>query len=122
MSDEHSYQTVDSLKCRNLYPWLKVILPFLFVYPLTRSYIHRLCEEINDTLQEAEQVSIADLSKKFGLPIDFLVEVRAYIVAVNAMVALWTRAFLILRGLLTSVFQAWNEAPVLLTFGSCGIG
>jgi len=119
MSDEHSYQTVDSLKCRNLYPWLKIIIPFLFIYPPTRSYIHRLCEEINDTLQEAEQVSIADLSKKFGLPIDFLVEVQACIVA---LVALWTRASWILRGLLTSVFQAWNEAPVLLTFGSCGIG
>ena len=41
----------------------------------SRSYIDRLCEEINDTLQEAGQVSIADLSRNLGLPTDFLLEV-----------------------------------------------
>ena len=37
--------------------------------------MQRLCREINDTVQEAGQVSVADLSKNFGLPNKFLVEV-----------------------------------------------
>ena len=37
-----------------------------------------LCEEVNDTLQEVGQMSIATLSKNFGLPNDFLVEVCMY--------------------------------------------
>ena len=41
-----------------------------------RSYMNRLCEELNDTLQEVGQLSVATLSKNFGLPNDFLVEVR----------------------------------------------
>ena len=38
--------------------------------------MHRLCDEINDTLQEVGQMTIADLSKDFGLPMDFVLEVR----------------------------------------------
>lgn len=40
-----------------------------------RSYIKAMCEEINDTLQEVGQIAVADLSKNFGLPNDFLMEV-----------------------------------------------
>ena len=42
---------------------------------LFRSYIDALCEEVNETLQEVGQVAISDLSKNFGLPNDFLIEV-----------------------------------------------
>ena len=42
---------------------------------LFRSYIDALCEEINDTLQEAGQMMVADLSKNFALPNSFLVQV-----------------------------------------------
>lgn len=42
----------------------------------SRSYMKRLCEEINDIIQEAGQASIADLSRNFGLPINFLTEVQ----------------------------------------------
>ena len=34
-----------------------------------------MCEEINDTLQEVGQMIVADISKNFGLPNDFLMEV-----------------------------------------------
>ena len=37
--------------------------------------MQRLCEEINDTVQESGQVSVAELSKNLGLPNSFLVEV-----------------------------------------------
>ena len=37
--------------------------------------MQRLCEEINDMVQEAGQVSLADLSRNFNLPINILVEV-----------------------------------------------
>ena len=35
-----------------------------------------LCEEINDTIQEAGHASVADLSRNFGLPMNFLIEVQ----------------------------------------------
>ena len=43
-----------------------------------REYLDRVAEEINETLQESGQVLIGELSKSFGLPADFLLEVRRY--------------------------------------------
>ncbi|XP_057308369.1 E3 UFM1-protein ligase 1 homolog isoform X1 [Hydractinia symbiolongicarpus] len=39
---------------------------------LDRDYLDRTAEEINEALQEAGQVAIADLAKTFNLPIEFL--------------------------------------------------
>lgn len=38
-------------------------------------YIDALCEEINDSLQENGQMSVADISKSFALSNTFLLEV-----------------------------------------------
>ena len=43
---------------------------------LNRSYLDQLAEEVNDTLQESGQVLMAELSRNFGLPLKFLVEVH----------------------------------------------
>ena len=51
-----------------------ILLCCLFVF-LYRSYVSALCEEVNETLQEVGQVAIADLSRNFGLPNNFLMEV-----------------------------------------------
>lgn len=40
-----------------------------------RDYIERLAEEINDKLQEQGQITIAELTKQYDLPADFLSEV-----------------------------------------------
>ena len=48
---------------------------------LDRVYVDSLCEEINDSLQENGQISVADISKSFALPNSFLLEVRTYIVS-----------------------------------------
>ena len=42
---------------------------------LCRSYMQYLCEEINDIIQEEGQASVADLSKNYNLPINFLMQV-----------------------------------------------
>lgn len=52
----------------------------LFVACANRSYLDHLAEEVNDTLQESGQVLIAELSRNFGLPLNFLVEVQAQMV------------------------------------------
>ena len=41
-----------------------------------RTYVEALCEEINDLLQDQGQVTIADLTKTYDLPAEFLSEVR----------------------------------------------
>lgn len=41
---------------------------------IDKSYLDRLAEEVNDKLQEAGQVNIAELSKTYDLPGDFLTE------------------------------------------------
>lgn len=53
---------------------LSVCLFFLFVW-LNRNYLDQVAEDINDFLQESGQISIAELSKKFTFPTDFLLEV-----------------------------------------------
>ena len=40
-----------------------------------RRYIDDLCEEINDNLQEVGQMNVADISKSFALPNNFILEV-----------------------------------------------
>lgn len=45
-----------------------------------RMYLEKMCEEINDTLQEAGQLTVSDLTKEFGLPTAFLLEVKAVVV------------------------------------------
>ena len=39
------------------------------------SYLDSICEEINDKLEEAGQISIADLTKHYDLPGDFMYDV-----------------------------------------------
>lgn len=39
------------------------------------TYLNRLAEEVNDKLQEAGMISIAELCKSYDLPGDFLTEV-----------------------------------------------
>eukprot|EP00731_Ephydatia_muelleri_P035885 Em0174g4a len=41
---------------------------------MSRMYLEKMCEEINDTLQEAGQLTVSDLTKEFGLPTAFLLE------------------------------------------------
>ena len=56
--------------------WLSNIVNGLKCLVLfNREYLDRVAEEINETLQESGQVLIAELSKTFGLPADFLQEV-----------------------------------------------
>ena len=43
---------------------------------LCRAYVDALLEEIGDTLQEMGQMAVADLSKNFGLPNEFIMQVR----------------------------------------------
>lgn len=45
------------------------------MYIHCRDYIDALCEEINDSLQESGQMNVADISKSFSLPNNFLLEV-----------------------------------------------
>ena len=45
------------------------------VIVMCRTYLAQMCEEINDTLQEAGQLTVSDLTKEFGLPTAFLLEV-----------------------------------------------
>lgn len=40
------------------------------------TYLDRVAEEVNDKLQEAGLISIAELCKSYDLPGDFLTEVR----------------------------------------------
>lgn len=54
-----------------LYPFFNCLLLLLF----WRMYIDALCEEINDSLQENGQMSVADISKSFALSNTFLLEV-----------------------------------------------
>lgn len=42
------------------------------------SYLDRLAEEVNDKLQEAGLISVAELCKSYDLPGDFLTEVGPY--------------------------------------------
>ncbi|KAK3742853.1 hypothetical protein QZH41_015373, partial [Actinostola sp. cb2023] len=42
---------------------------------IDRDYLDRMAEEINETLQESGQVFIAELSKSFTLPTDYVLEV-----------------------------------------------
>ena len=58
--------------------WMPTVVYHPHTLLFLRSYMDCLCEEVNDTLQEVGQMSIATLSKNFGLPNDFLVEVRMY--------------------------------------------
>ena len=63
------------------HPRLTRPLPHSLTHPPhspPRGYIHHLCDEINDTLQEVGQMSITDLSTSFGLPMDFILEVRPH--------------------------------------------
>lgn len=41
---------------------------------MNRMHLEKMCEEINDTLQEAGQLTVSDLTKEFGLPTAFLLE------------------------------------------------
>lgn len=41
---------------------------------MNRTYLEKMCDEINDTLQEAGQLTVSDLTKEFGLPTGFLLE------------------------------------------------
>ena len=43
-----------------------------------RDYLDRTAEEINETLQESGQVTVADLAKTFNFPADFLLSVSLY--------------------------------------------
>ena len=54
------------------------MFPALKCLCIVRHYVAALCEEINDTLQEVGQMTVADLSKSFALPNNFLVQVRTY--------------------------------------------
>lgn len=58
---------------------LKVILSV----QIFSDYLDRTAEEINEALQEAGQVAIADQAKTFNLPIEFLLSVCVYILAKN---------------------------------------
>ena len=40
-----------------------------------REYMQRLCEEIDDLIEVTGQASLADLSRNFSLPINFLAKV-----------------------------------------------
>lgn len=47
-----------------------------FLYPVLYSaYLNHLAEEVNDKLQEAGLISMAELCKSYDLPGDFLTEV-----------------------------------------------
>lgn len=45
------------------------------LYPVCSMYLDRLAEEVNDKLQEAGLITIAELCKNYDLPGDFLSEV-----------------------------------------------
>lgn len=48
---------------------------FQLVVCTCRSYLDRLAEEVNDKLQEQGHITIAELTKLYDLPADFLSEV-----------------------------------------------
>ncbi|KAH3737384.1 hypothetical protein DPMN_043976 [Dreissena polymorpha] len=45
------------------------------VLPVCRSYLDRLAEEVNDTLQDKGHVTIPDLTKQYDLPAEFIAKV-----------------------------------------------
>lgn len=48
-----------------------------FVACLRSTYLDRLAEEVNDKLQEAGLITLAELCKSYDLPGDFLSEVSS---------------------------------------------
>lgn len=44
-----------------------------------RDYLDRTAEEINETLQESGQVTVAELAKTFNFPADFLLSVSLFL-------------------------------------------
>ena len=53
----------------------RVVLYPVINFHFNRDYLDRAAEEINETLQEAGQVFVSELSKTFGLSVDFLLTV-----------------------------------------------
>ena len=43
---------------------------------VSRSYLDSIAEEINDKLQDQGQITVAQLTKEYDLPGDFLAQVR----------------------------------------------
>lgn len=43
---------------------------------LSKSYLTRLCEEVNESLQAKDQLSFGELATKYELPIPFITSVR----------------------------------------------
>ncbi|KAK2554421.1 E3 UFM1-protein ligase 1-like protein [Acropora cervicornis] len=58
----------------DLQQWSFSVKHFFFVW-LNRNYLDQVAEDINDFLQESGQISIAELSKKFTFPTEFLLEI-----------------------------------------------
>lgn len=52
-------------------------------------YLDRLAEELNDKLQEAGLISIAELCKNYDLPGDFLTEVSHTAASLYLHVFIW---------------------------------
>lgn len=42
-------------------------------------HLDRICEEINETLQQSGQISVVELTKQYELPIEFLLQVFHHI-------------------------------------------
>ncbi|XP_032239292.2 E3 UFM1-protein ligase 1 homolog [Nematostella vectensis] len=97
---------------------------------IDKDYLDRMAEEINETLQEAGQVFIAELSKTFSLPTDFMLEVVESRLDIQIMGkldqmdrnVLYTHAFIArqtarMRGVLSAITRPTQFSNIISKYG-----